>query len=167
MLGSFGLWASSKGMKVVTDYVGMTKATAESTIVSDGFSIGTETAQQYTDAADQAKDGKIVAQNPVAGGLAEYESNIDLTYGVFNFTAFAVFNFTPFAVFNFFGVFNFTPFTVFNFFGVFNFTPFSVFNFTPFTVFNFSFLVFSFTPFSVFGFFTVFSFTPFSVFGFR
>jgi hypothetical protein len=167
MLGSFGLWASSKGMKVVTDYVGMTKSTAESQIVTDGFILGTETAQQYTDAADQSKDGKIVSQTPVAGQSAPYESSIDLTYGVFNFTAFSVFSF--FGVFNFtpFGVFNFTPFSVFNFtpFAVFNF--FGVFNFTPFTVFNFSFFVFSFTPFSVFGFFTVFSFTPFSVFSFR
>lgn len=163
MLGSFGLWASSKGMKVVTNYVGMTKATAESTIISDGFKIGTETAQAYTDAADQGKDGKIVSQIPPAGNLAGYESNVDLTYGTFTFTPFSVFGFSPFGVFGFapFNVFGFVPFTVFGF-------SFSVFGFVPFTVFGFSFSVFGFVPFTVFGFsFSVFGFSPFSVFGFR
>jgi hypothetical protein len=163
MLGSFGLWASSKGMKVVTNYVGMTKTNAEYGIVSDGFKVGTETAQSYTDASDQDKDGKIVSQVPAAGNLAEYESNVDLTYGTFTFTPFGVFGFSPFGVFGFapFNVFGFVPFTVFGF-------SFSVFGFVPFTVFGFSFSVFGFVPFTVFGFsFSVFGFSPFSVFGFR
>jgi hypothetical protein len=153
MLGSFGLWASSKGMKPIADLVMMTRDAAKSQIVSDGFVVGTETAQSYTSSSDADKDNKVVAQNPTAGTLSEYESPVDITYGVFSFSAFGVFGF--FSVFNFFSVFGF--FSVFNFFSVFSF----------FSVFGFAFSVFSF--FSVFGFsFSVFNFTPtFSVFGFR
>jgi hypothetical protein len=159
MLGSFGLWASSKGMKSVSNLVGQTRANAKTQIVSDGFIVGTETAQNYTNAADADKNDKIVSQTPSAGTLAQYESSIDISYGVFNFTPFGVFGFTPT-----FGVFGFTPT-----FNVFSFTPFNVFSFTPFSVFGFAFSVFGFTPFSVFGFaFSVFGFTPtFAVFGFR
>ena len=150
MLGSFGLWASSKGMKSVSNLVGQTRANAKTQIVSDGFIVGTETAQNYTDAADADKNDKVVSQVPVAGTLAQYESSVDISYGVFNFTPFGVFGFTPT-------------------FNVFSFTPFNVFSFTPFSVFGFAFSVFGFTPFSVFGFaFSVFGFTPtFAVFGFR
>lgn len=151
MLGSFGLWASSKGMKSVSNLVGQTRANAKTQIVSDGFIVGTETAQNYTDAADADKNDKVVSQTPSAGTLAQYESSVDISYGVFNFTPFGVFGFTPT-------------------FNVFSFTPFNVFSFTPFSVFGFAFSVFSFTPtFAVFGFaFSVFSFTPtFAVFGFR
>lgn len=158
MLGSFGLWASSKGMKSVSNLVGQTRTNAKTQIVSDGFVVGTETAQNYTNPSDADKNDKVVSQAPAAGSLVQYESNVDITYGVFNFTPFSVFGFTPF------NVFNFTPFNVFSF------TPFNVFSFTPFSVFGFAFSVFSFTPtFAVFGFaFSVFSFTPtFAVFGFR
>jgi len=161
MLGSFGLWASSKGMRVVSDLVGMTRTNARARIVSDGLVVGTETPQQFTNSADESKHDKIVDQTPDAGVQAPYESSVDVVYGVFSFSVFGVFGFTPT-----FNVFSFAP--VFN---VFSFAPvFNVFSFVPFSVFGFSFSVFSFTPtFAVFGFsFSVFSFTPtFSVFGFR
>jgi hypothetical protein len=165
MLGSFGLWASSKGMKVISNLVGKTRSDAQAQIVSDGFVVGVETPQTYTSPSDENKHNLIISQSPIAGDIAPYESSVDTVYGVFNFTPFAVFGFTPaFNVFSFtpFNVFSFTPFTVFGF-------AFSVFSFTPFTVFGFAFSVFSFTPFTVFGFaFSVFSFTPtFAVFGFR
>lgn len=167
MLGSFGLWASSKGMKVVSNLVGQTRTAAKSQIISDGLTVGTETAQNLTNPADETKNDKVIAQSPQPGTQVAYESPVDITYGVFSFSVFGVFSF--------FGVFGFTPvFGVFGFvpaFGVFGFTPvFNVFSFTPFAVFGFGFSVFSFTPvFAVFGFgFSVFSFTPtFAVFGFR
>jgi len=158
MLGSFGLWASSKGMKVVSNLVGKTRTEAKSQIVSDGFVVGTETSQNFTSSSDADKHDKIVDQTPDAGVSAEYESPVDIIYGVFSFSVFGVFNFTPF------NVFSFTPFNVFSF------TPFNVFSFAPFSVFGFAFSVFNFTPaFAVFGFsFSVFNFTPtFAVFGFR
>jgi hypothetical protein len=160
MLGSFGLWASSKGMRVVSDLVGMTRTDARAKIVADGLVVGTETPQQFTDSADESKHDKIVDQTPDAGVQAPYESPVDVVYGVFSFSVFGVFGFVPA-----FGVFGFTPT-----FNVFSFTVFNVFSFTPFSVFGFSFSVFTFTPtFAVFGFsFSVFSFTPtFAVFGFR
>ena len=175
MLGSFGLWASSKGMKPVSNLVGKLRADAKSQIVSDGFIVGNETSQVFTSPSDADKNDKVISQNPVFGDIAPYESTVDIRYAVFNFTPFSVFGFTPaFNVFSFaptFNVFSFAPaFNVFSFtpFSVFGFS-FSVFSFVPFSVFGFSFSVFSFTPFSVFGFsFSVFSFTPtFSVFSFR
>lgn len=177
MLGSFGLWASSKGMKEVSNLVGLTKEVAEQTIVSDGFIVGTETPFNTDSPSEQSNHNKVRSQVPAAGTSHEYEQPVDITYTMFSFSSFGVFGFTPFNVFGFtpFSVFGFTPFTPFKVFGftpfnVFNFTPFNVFGFAQFNVFGFSFGVFSFTPvFSVFGFsFSVFSFTPkFSVFGFR
>jgi hypothetical protein len=160
MLGSFGLWASSKGMKTVSNLVGMTRTAAKAQIVADGLVVGTETPQQFTNSADESKHDKIVDQTPDAGVQAQYESPVDIVYGVFSFSVFGVFGFVPA-----FGVFGFTPT-----FNVFSFTVFNVFSFVPFSVFGFSFSVFTFTPtFAVFGFsFSVFSFTPtFAVFGFR
>lgn len=180
MLGSYGLWASSKGMKVVGNYTTLAKAAAEAQVVSDGFIVGTETNQNLTNAEDQLKHNTVVAQSPASGELKNYESPVDLTIGLFSFTAFGVFGFFNvfdffsvfnffsvfdfFSVFGFFGVFSFFSvfdfFSVFGFFGVFNF--FSVFTFAPFGFFH----VFTFTP--TFGFFSVFTFTPaFSVFSFR
>jgi hypothetical protein len=161
-------------MKSVSNLVGQTRTAAKAQIVSDGLVVGTETPQNFSNSSDADKHDKVVSQNPAAGTPAQYESSVDLSYGVFSFSAFGVFGFVPFNVFSFtpFNVFSFTPFNVFSFtpFSVFGFA-FAVFSFTPvFSVFGFAFSVFSFTPvFSVFGFaFAVFSFTPtFSVFGFR
>ena len=125
MLGSFGLWSSSKGMKIISNLIGLNHSAAEAQVVTDGFSLGTVTASPSSDAAEQANDNKVISQNPSAGTLAQYESNIDLTYRTFSFTPFSVFSFVPF------NVFSFTPFSVFTF------TPFSVFTFTPFSVFGF------------------------------
>ena len=139
-------------MRVVSDFVGKTRDAAKAQIVAEGLVVGTETAQNFSSPSDELKNNKIVDQTPDAGTSAQYESKVDLIYGVFSFSAFGVFGFVPT-----FSVFSFTP-------------VFNVFSFVPFSVFGFSFSVFSFTPvFSVFGFsFAVFSFTPtFAVFGFR
>ncbi len=109
MIGSFGLWSSSKGMKVVSDLVGDTRDDAKATIVSDGFVVGTETKFDSTDSADQLKHNTIKSQVPAAGTLFTYELPIDLTYISFSFTPFSVFGFMPFTVFGFF------PFGVFSF----------------------------------------------------
>jgi hypothetical protein len=124
MIGSFGLWSSSKGMKVVSDLVGQTRDAAKAQIVTDGFIVGTETAFNSTDPADASNHNKIKSQTPVAGTLFTYELPINLEYTSFSFTPFGVFGFSPF--------------------GVFGFSPFGVFGFSPFSVFSFGFAVFGF-----------------------
>lgn len=124
MIGSFGLWSSSKGMKTVSDLVGKTRTDAAAQILADGFIQGTETKFDSTDAADQLKHNTIKSQDPVAGTLFSYELPINTTYISFSFTPFGVFGFSPFSVFGF--------------------SPFSVFGFSPFAVFGFGFAVFGF-----------------------
>lgn len=118
MIGSFGLWSSSKGMKTVSDLVGVDKEVAKTTIVSDGFVVGTETEFPATDPSEAANHNKIRSQDPAAGVLFTYELPINIVYTSFSFVPFSVFGFTPeFTVFAFsFTVFGFTPeFTVFSF----------------------------------------------------
>lgn len=114
MIGSFGLWSSSKGMKTVSDLVGKTRTDATAQILADGFVQGTETKFDSTDAADLLKHNTIKSQDPVAGTLFTYELPVNVTYISFGFTPFGVFSFGPFSVFNFFGVFSF-GFSVFSF----------------------------------------------------
>lgn len=132
MIGSFGLWSSSKGMKTVSNLVDLDKTVAEAQIVSDGFIVGTETVYNSSDSADAAKHNKVRSQDPAAGTLFSYELPINIEYTMFSFTPFTVFGFSPF--------------------GVFGFSPFGVFGFSPFGVFSFTFTVFGFSPFGVFGF---------------
>lgn len=119
MIGSFGLWSSSKGMKTVSDLVGLDKTVAEAQIVSDGFVVGNETVFNATDPAELANHNKVRSQDPVSGTLFTYELPINIEYTMFSFVPFSVFSFVPepFTVFQFsFTVFGFTPeFTVFSF----------------------------------------------------
>jgi hypothetical protein len=110
MIGSFGLWSSSKGMKVVSNLVGVNKEIAKATIVSDGFIVGTETPFNTGDSAELNNHNKVRSQVPVAGTLFTYELPIDIVYTNFSFVPFSVFGFSPF------GVFGFSPFS----FNVFN-----------------------------------------------
>lgn len=105
MIGSFGLWSSSKGMKVVSDLVGKTRDEAKTTIVSDGFVVGTETPFSSTNPSDAANHNKVRSQEPLAGVLFTYELPVNIVYTSFSFTPFGVFGF--FGVFSFFGVFGF------------------------------------------------------------
>lgn len=101
MIGSFGLWSSSKGMKVVSNLVGMTRTDAAAKIVDDGFVAGTETAYSTSDAAEAPNNNKVRSQDPVAGTLFTYELPINTVYTAFSFVPFSVFGFSPFSVFNF------------------------------------------------------------------
>jgi beta-lactam-binding protein with PASTA domain len=102
MIGSFGLWASSKGMKIVSNLVGMTRDVAKSTIVSDGFVVGTETPFSTSNPADLSLDNTIRSQDPTSGTLFTYELPINLVYTSFSFVPFSVFGFVPvFGVFTF------------------------------------------------------------------
>lgn len=116
MIGSFGLWSSSKGMKVVSNLVDQTRDDAKATIVSDGFIVGTETPFASSDPADASKHNKVRSQDPLSGVLFTYELPINIVYTQFGFTPFGVFGFSPTfgGVFAFFGVFNF-GFSVFGF----------------------------------------------------
>jgi beta-lactam-binding protein with PASTA domain len=109
MIGSFGLWSSSKGMKIVSDLVGKTRDDAKAKIVSDGFIVGTETPFASTSASDETNHNKVRSQDPLAGVLFTYELPINIVYTSFSFTPFSVFGFAPFTVFGFipFGVFGF------------------------------------------------------------
>lgn len=111
MIGSFGLWSSSKGMKVVSNLVGMTRTDAAAKIVSDGFVPGTETVYNSTDPTEASLHNKVRSQTPLAGVLFTYELPINTVYTSFAFTPFGVFGFSPFGVFGFspFGVFGFSP----------------------------------------------------------
>lgn len=104
MIGSFGLWSSSKGMKTVSNLVGLDKTVAAAQIVSDGFIVGTETPYDTSDAAEQTNHNKIRSQDPAAGTLFTYELPINTVYTNFSFVPFSVFGFSPF------GVFGFSPF---------------------------------------------------------
>jgi beta-lactam-binding protein with PASTA domain len=101
MIGSFGLWSSSKGMKVVSNLVGMTRSVAASTIASDGFVLGTETPFNSSNPSDLSLNNTIRSQNPAAGVLFTYELPINLVYTSFSFVPFSVFGFSPFSVFAF------------------------------------------------------------------
>lgn len=101
MIGSFGLWSSSKGMKVVSNLVGLDKTVANAQILSDGFVLGTQTSYDTADAAEQTNHNKIRSQDPVAGTLFTYELPINTVYTNFSFVPFSVFHFTPFTVFGF------------------------------------------------------------------
>lgn len=109
MIGSFGLWSSSKGMKIVSDLVGKTRDDAKATIASDGFVVGTETPFASSTPSDASNHNKVRSQDPAAGILFTYELPVNIVYTQFGFTPFSVFGFMPFTVFGFipFGVFSF------------------------------------------------------------
>lgn len=116
MIGSFGLWSSSKGMKIVSDLVGLDRDVAKAKIVLDGFVVGTETAFTATDPSELNNNNKIRSQDPVAGVLFTYQLPVNIEYTSFSFVPFSVFSFIPFTVFGFsFSVFSFIPFSVFSF----------------------------------------------------
>ncbi len=105
MIGSFGLWSSSKGMKTVSNLVGVDRTVAKATIVSDGFIVGTETAFDTADSVELNNHNKVRSQDPAAGTLFTYELPINIVYTNFSFVPFSVFGFSPF------GVFGFSPFS--------------------------------------------------------
>jgi beta-lactam-binding protein with PASTA domain len=109
MIGSFGLWSSSKGMKVVSNLVGLDKTVAAAKIVEDGFTVGTSTAYNSSDPSEASNNNKIRSQDPTSGTLFTYELPINTVYTAFSFVPFSVFGFSPFAVFGF-GVSGFTVF---------------------------------------------------------
>lgn len=100
MIGSFGLWSSSKGMKTVSNLVGLDRTVAATQIVNDGFIVGTETAYNTGDSAEQSNHNKVRSQDPTAGTLFTYELPINTVYTVFGFSPFSVFGFSPFGFFN-------------------------------------------------------------------
>jgi beta-lactam-binding protein with PASTA domain len=105
MIGSFGLWSSSKGMKTVSNLVGLDRDVAKTQIVTDGFVVGTETAFNTSDYNEASNNNKVRSQDPASGTLFTYELPVSIEYTVF---AFAPFGFSPFTVFGFspFGFFN-------------------------------------------------------------
>lgn len=109
MIGSFGLWSSSKGMKVVSNLVGLDKTVAAAKIVEDGFVVGTSTVYNATDPSEVLNDNKIRSQDPIAGTLFTYELPINTVYTAFSFVPFSVFGFSPFG----FSPFGFSPFGFF------------------------------------------------------
>ena len=118
ILGFFG-----KGMKVLTSFLGVDKTVAQTQIVSEGFTVGTVTQSDSTDAAELSNHNKVISQLPIASSLLDYESLVNITWRNFSFTP------TPYS---------FTP-------GPYSFTPFS---FTPYTFTPYSFTPYSFTPYS-------------------
>jgi hypothetical protein len=129
MLGFIGRWAASKGMKLLPNWIGVDKTTAQTDIVAQGFKVGTVTQSDSTDAAQVNNHNKVISQTPAAATPQDYETSVNVTWRSFSFTPFSVFSFSPF------GVFGFSPFSVFGFspFAVFGFSPFSVFSFSPVT----------------------------------
>lgn len=99
MIGSFGLWSSSKGMKTVSNLVGLTRTAAAAKIVEDGFSVGTETVYNSSNPSEQSLNDTIRSQDPLAGTLFTYELPVNVVYTSFSF--FSVFGFSPFSVFGF------------------------------------------------------------------
>ena len=91
-------------MKTVSNLVGLDRTVAKSQIVTDGFVVGSETAYDTADAAEQLNHNKVRSQDPVSGTLFTYELPINITYTNFSFVPFSVFGFSPF------GVFGFSPF---------------------------------------------------------
>lgn len=143
MLGWIGRWAQSKGMKLLPSWLGVDKTTAQSSVVSEGFTLGTVTQSDSSDSAQASNHNKIISQTPSAGTQQDYETTVDLTWRNFSFTPFSfspvVFGFSPFGFSPV--VFGFSPITA-----VFGFSP-VVFGFSPITaVFGFSPVVFSFSP---------------------
>ena len=142
MLGFIGRWAASKGMKILPNWIGVDKTTAQTQIVSEGFVVGTVTQSNSDVSSEQSNNNKVISQTPAASTAQNYETPVDITWRSFSFAPFSVFSFSPFGVFGFspFSVFGFSPFSVFTFspFSVFAFSPFSVFTFSPFSVFSFS-----------------------------
>ena len=131
VLGFFG-----KGMKILTSLLGIDKTVAQAQIVSEGFTVGTVTQIDSSDAAELSNHNKVISQLPVASSLLDYDSSIDITWRNFSFTPYS---FTPYA---------FTP-------GPYSFTPFA---FTPYTFTPYSFTPYAFTPYA----FTPYSFTPYA-----
>ena len=121
ILGFFG-----KGMKVLTSFLGVDKTVAQTQIVSEGFTVGTVTQSDSTDAAELSNHNKVISQLPIASSLLDYESLVNITWRNFSFTP-APYSFTP-------GGYSFTPFA---------FTPYS---FTPYSFTPYSFTPYSFTP---------------------
>ena len=142
MLGFIGRWAASKGMKLLPNWVGVDKTTAQTQIVTQGFTVGTVTKSDSDVSTEKDNNNKVISQTPTANTAQNYETPVNITWRNFSFTPFSVFSFSPFSVFGFspFGVFGFSPFAVFGFspFAVFGFSPFAVFGFSPFSVFSFS-----------------------------
>jgi len=142
MLGWIGRWAASKGMKLLPNWVGVDKTTAQTSVVSEGFTLGTVTQSDSSTAADASSHNKIISQVPAATTAQEYETTVNLTWRNFTFTPFGfspsppVFRFSPSPP-----VFGFSPTPVFGFSPtppVFGFSPTPVFGFSPTTAFGFS-----------------------------
>lgn len=143
MLGWIGRWAQSKGMKLLPNWLGVDKTTAQTAVVTEGFTLGTVTQSDSTVAAEAANHNKIISQSPASGTAQDYETTVNLTWRNFSFTPFSfspvVFGFSPFGFSPV--VFGFSPITT-----VFAFSP-VVFGFSPIAaVFGFSPVVFSFSP---------------------
>jgi hypothetical protein len=122
MLGWIGRWAQSKGMKLLPSWLGVDKTTAQSQIVTEGFTVGTITESPSDVAAELANHNKVISQTPTSATEQDYETPVNITWRNFAFTPFSVFGFSPTPPF---AVFGFSPFNVFGF------SPFSVFGFSP------------------------------------
>ena len=127
-------------MKVLTSFLGVDKTAAQTQIVSEGFTVGTVTQSDSTDAAELSNHNKVISQLPVALSLIDYESAVDITWRNFSFTPYSftpTFSFTPAPTFSFTPAptFAFTPAPTFSFTPAptFSFTPAPTFAFTPST----------------------------------
>jgi hypothetical protein len=109
-------------MKILTSFLGVDKTVAQTQIVSEGFTVGTVTQSDSTDAAELSNHNKVISQLPVALSLIDYDSAVDITWRNFSFTPYS---FTP--------TFSFTPAPTFSFTPAptFSFTPAPTFSFTP------------------------------------
>lgn len=71
MLGIGGKFAASKGMVAVPNILGMSSATAQSTIQASGLRVGSVTS---TSTSNSSIDGQTASQSIAAGTLVDYET---------------------------------------------------------------------------------------------
>ena len=95
MLGWIGRWAQSKGMKLLPSWLGVDKTTAQSQIVTEGFTVGTITESPSDVAAELANHNKVISQTPTSATAQDYETPVNITWRNFAFTPFSVFGFSP------------------------------------------------------------------------
>ena len=82
MLGSLGLWSSSKGMVLVPNLSGLTNTQAEAAIVSAGL---TYSGSSSTTTSNISLSNQVVSQLPNANELVPYGSDVSFIY--YNYVA--------------------------------------------------------------------------------
>ena len=123
---NMGVTCTPAGSGTIPNVVGLSLNLALAIISEEGFQ--NAPSQQYSSVgATASNDGKVKSQNPAAGTVSPFNTNVQLV--IYNYTA-PTFSFTP-------STFSFTPATPFSFTPAptFSFTPAPTFSFTP-TTFN-------------------------------